>query len=531
MNVSARSTWTSGGASNVVRRLPTLVSGPYFFFAARIFLRQCLPLLGLRAQQILDLDLLGAKRRLLLAQLHLLEPAQRAQPRVEDVVGLRVAQLEARDQRRLRFVLLAHDADHLVEVEVDDHHAGEQFEPPLDRRQPMARAAQQHFAAMIEPLLQRLAQRDDARDDAVDQHVHVDGDASLQLAELEQLLHQHGGLDVARARLQHDAHVFSRFVADIGEQRRLLLVDEFRQRLDQPRFLHAIGDFRDDADPAAAPRLLFGPARAHARPAAPGAVDLGDGGAVVDQHAAGREVGAGHEVHQRVGRRVGVGDQVQAGVEQFGDVVRRHGGRHADGDALRAVGEQVRRGGGQHDRLLRVAGIIVAPIDGVLVDAFQQQLGEVGEAGLGVAIGGSVVAVDVAKVALTLDEGIARGEILRETDERLVDRLVAVRVERAHNVADNLRAFLERRAGVELQHVHAVEDAPMHRLQPVARVGQRAAHDGGERIGEIALLQRVAQVDLDRFQRRRGEGAEQRGPWRRVNGGKAARQGVKRERR
>ena len=34
-----------------------------------------------------------------------------------------------------------------------------QFEPALDRRQPMARAALQHLAAMVEPLLQRLAER------------------------------------------------------------------------------------------------------------------------------------------------------------------------------------------------------------------------------------------------------------------------------------------------------------------------------------------------------------------------------------
>ena len=70
-----------------------------------------------------------------------------------------------------------------------------------------------------------------------------------------------------------------------------------------------------------------------------------------------------------------------------------------------------------------------------------------------------------------------------------------MRMERAHHVADDLRAFLERRAGVEPEDVHAVEDAAMHRLQPVARVGQRAAHDGGQRIGEIALFQRIAQVD------------------------------------
>ena len=36
----------------------------------------------------------------------------------------------------------------------------------------------------------------------------------------------------------------------------------------------------------------------------------------------------------------------------------------------------------------------------------------------------------------------------------------------------------------------------MHRLQPVARIRQRAMHDGGERIGEIALLERFAQRDF-----------------------------------
>ena len=36
----------------------------------------------------------------------------------------------------------------------------------------------------------------------------------------------------------------------------------------------------------------------------------------------------------------------------------------------------------------------------------------------------------------------------------------------------------------------------MHRLEPVARVRQRAVHDGRERIGEIALLERLAQRDF-----------------------------------
>ncbi len=151
---------------------------------------------------------------------------------------------------------------------------------------------------------------------------------------------------------------------------------------------------------------------------------------------------------------------------------------------------------------LRVAGIIVAPVDRVFVDALHDEARDVGHARFGVAIGGGVIAVDVAEIPLPLDQRIARDEVLRETHQRLVDRLVAVRMERAHHVADDLRAFLEGRAGVEPEDVHAVENAAMHGLQSVAGVGKRPAHDGRERIGEIALLERVAQVDVDRDRRR-----------------------------
>ena len=36
----------------------------------------------------------------------------------------------------------------------------------------------------------------------------------------------------------------------------------------------------------------------------------------------------------------------------------------------------------------------------------------------------------------------------------------------------------------------------MHRFEAVARIRQSAMHDGGERISEVALLERLAQRDL-----------------------------------
>ena len=56
--------------------------------------------------------------------------------------------------------------------------------------------------------------------------------------------------------------------------------------------------------------------------------------------------------------------------------------------------------------------------------------------------------------------------------------------------------FLGADFGIEPQEPHGVQDAPVDRLQPVARVRQRPVHDGGERVGEIALLQRVLEIDV-----------------------------------
>jgi hypothetical protein len=58
----------------------------------------------------------------------------------------------------------------------------------------------------------------------------------------------------------------------------------------------------------------------------------------------------------------------------------------------------------------------------------REGLRDLGQPRLGVAHGRGVIAVDVAEIALALDQRVARGEILRLAHQRLVDRAVAVRV-------------------------------------------------------------------------------------------------------
>ena len=172
-------------------------------------------------------------------------------------------------------------------------------------------------------------------------------------------------------------------------------------------------------------------------------------------------------------------------------VVRRDRGRHADRDPGGAVRQQVRKRAGQDDGFGFLAVVGRAEIHRVVVDAGQHRRGDLGQPRLGVAHRGRVIAVDVAEIALALNQREARGEILRHAHHGVVDRGVAMRMVFAHHVADHAGAFLEPGRGIEAQLVHRVDQPPVHRLQPVAHIRQRARHDGGQRIGQVALGQRV----------------------------------------
>ncbi len=126
---------------------------------------------------------------------------------------------------------------------------------------------------------------------------------------------------------------------------------------------------------------------------------------------------------------------------QLVDIVRWDAGRHADGDARGAIGQQIREIGRQHHRLL-LAPIVVRPeIDRVLLDAVEQLGRNRRQPRLGVTVGGRIIAVDVAEIALAVDQRVANREVLRKAGKGIVDRLVAVRMEVAHRLADDLGAL------------------------------------------------------------------------------------------
>jgi hypothetical protein len=145
---------------------------------------------------------------------------------------------------------------------------------------------------------------------------------------------------------------------------------------------------------------------------------------------------------------------------------------------------------------MRHAVVVRAEVDGILIDTIKQKPGDLGQPCFGVTIGGGIVAIDIAEIALAIDERIARGKVLRQAHQRVIDRLVAMGMEIAHDVADDLGRFFELGARIEAEKPHPIEDTPMDGFQAVPRVRKRAVHDGRERISEITLFKRLAQRDL-----------------------------------
>ena len=253
------------------------------------------------------------------------------------------------------------------------------------------------------------------------------------------------------------------------------------------RLVHLVGNLGDDDRLALLAQGLDVGLAAHHDGAAAGVVGGADAGAAEDEPA-GREIRPRYDLDQIVDAERGIVDQRDAGVDDLAEIVRRDVGRHADGDAAGAVDQEVREARRQHHRLALGIVVVLLEIDGVLVDVLEQRVRDLGEPHLGVAHRRRRIAVDRAEIALPVDQRQAHREVLRHAHQRVVDRLVAVRMVLADDVADDARRLAIRLVPLVAVLVHRVEDAPVHRLEAVAHVGQRPRHDHAHGVIEIGAL-------------------------------------------
>ncbi len=210
-----------------------------------------------------------------------------------------------------------------------------------------------------------------------------------------------------------------------------------------------------------------------------------------EDDAAGRKIRTGNDVDEFVDAERGIVDQRDAGVDDFAEIVRRDVGRHADGDAAGAVDQEVRKFRRQNRRLRFGIVVVRLEIDRVLVDIAEHREGRSRQTRFGISIGRRRIAVDRAEIALPVDQRHAHGEILRHPDHRVVNRLVAVRMIFTDHVTDDARGLDVLLVGRVALLVHRIEDAPVHRLQAVARIRQRPRHDHAHGVIEVGAFHLV----------------------------------------
>ena len=358
-----------------------------------------------------------------------------------------------------------------------------------------ARAPLDDLDLVGHPVGDELVDRQGARH-PVDQGQHVGGEVGLQLGVLEEVVEHDAGDRVA---LEHDdealAGARAGVVADVGDALDAPGVGELGDLEREVVGVDHVGQLADDEHRAALVVLVDLDDRALGDRAATGAVGLLDALAAHDERAVG-EVGALDPLDERVQELlaggVGVLERPRGALGDLAEVVRRDVGRHADRDAGRAVDQQVGEAAGQDGRLLRATVVVGAEVDGVLVDVAHHLHGQRRHPALGVSHGRGRVVARRAEVALAVDERRAQHPRLREADHGVVDRGVAVRVVLTHHVTDDARALREAAVGAVAAVVHRVEDAAVHRLEPVAHVGQRAADDDGHRVVDVGLLHRAS---------------------------------------
>ena len=322
---------------------------------------------------------------------------------------------------------------------------------------------------------------------AVDKGDHVDAESRLQLGLGVQIV-QHDFAHFVLAQFDDDAQaVLVGLVPQFGNAFEFLFLDEFGDAFDQPCLVDLVGDFGDDNGFLAAVIVpqYFG-AGAHVDNAAAGAIGLHDSGPAVDD-ARGGKIRPADVFHQTVDVEFRVFQQRDSAIDDFFQVVRRNIGRHAHGDAGRAIDQQI--GNARRQNVGDLFGIVVVgrEVDGFLVEIGEQFLGDARHADLGVAHGRGQITVDRTEIALAVDQRITQGKILGHTDHGVINRAVPVGVVLADHVADDAGGLLVGFIVVVGQYAHGEQDAAMHGFQAVAHVGQRPAHDHAHGISEIGL--------------------------------------------
>ncbi len=228
-----------------------------------------------------------------------------------------------------------------------------------------------------------------------------------------------------------------------------------------------------------------------------GGIDLAQVGGRGDDLGAGRVVRAAHVLAQLFQAGLRFVDQPDQCRYQLVEVVRRHIGGHAHGDAGGAVEQQVRQPCRHPGRLFQGAVEVRVPVGGAMAELAQQHFGQGGELGFGVAHGRKRLRViGRAEVALAVDQRVTVGKRLGHQHQRFVTGAVTVRVVFTDHITDGTRRLLVLGRGAQAELAHRIDDAALHRFQAVTDERQCAVQNHIHGVVQVGTFGVFAQRQL-----------------------------------
>src|SRR5579884_38346 len=246
-------------------------------------------------------------------------------------------------------------------------------------------AAADHIYAVINEMADGIWQRKLAGL-AIDDRQKDHRKAFLHLRVLVELVEHNLRLCPA-LQLNDDAHsVAVALIAHVTDIVNRLVIDQLGDTLDKRVLVDLIRDLADDDRLPALRQVFDGAFSTHQEASTPRLVRLRDAAPPVDE-APSREVRPLNMLQHFGQPGMWIVHHLNGGIDDFRQIVRRDVGRHADGDAVRAINDEVRNARGQHRRLIGGLVIIGNEVHSLLINVGQQLAGNAHHAALGVTHG------------------------------------------------------------------------------------------------------------------------------------------------
>ena len=268
----------------------------------------------------------------------------------------------------------------------------------------------------------------------------VNREGCLQLRHAVKLVQHHFRCRIA---LQFNDNAHPRtvaFVAQIGNAFNCLGTHQFSDFLKQRGLIDLIGNFRNRNQLAIAAQFLNLRPRTQRDRTTPGFKCGADTG-TPQNHRPSRKIRPWHDLHEFFQRQRRIGNKRQSRIQDFGWIMRRDIGRHANRNAARAIDQQIGEGRRQNARFIHAFIVIRLEIHRVFVNAGQQRTRSRRQARFGVAHRRRRIAINRTKIPLPINQRQAHGKGLRHAHQRIIDRSIAMRMVFTHHIANHARRF------------------------------------------------------------------------------------------